>query len=120
MYIQKRYQLNSFICYSLTIIIYNIYKNELIWKKKYLLDYQNSRQFNTQINIIPTVGSVLLAAHLFIPILVKIFILNPCMGHYCPNTALISHKYGNFSFSSKHHKLLVARSFVRDLYLTLL
>lgn len=41
MYIQKRYQLNNFICYSLTIIIYNIYKNELIWKKKYLLDYQN-------------------------------------------------------------------------------
>lgn len=37
MYIQKRYQLNSFICYSLTIIIYNIYKNELIWKKKIYL-----------------------------------------------------------------------------------
>lgn len=84
MYIQKRYQLNSFICYSLTIIIYNIYKNELIWKKKYLLDYQNSRQFNTQINIIPTVGSVLLVAHLFILILVKNFYSQSMHGALLP------------------------------------
>lgn len=72
-------------------------------KKKYLLDYQNRRQFGTQINMIPTMGSVLLVAHLFIVTLVKNLILNPCMGHNCPNTALISHEYRNFSFSSKYY-----------------